>query len=215
MDCLWGFIDGTIRRTTRPLYHQRSIYTHFKKCHGIKFQSITVLEGFIACLQGPWPSKTHDAHMLCDSGLIEKLEANMPTNGNGVVYVMYGDLPYVQSIYLLGGSRKPPTGSNEALFNTQMSSVRITVELGFRDVVEKWKFLHFCCVMKIFEMPIAEFYTNAKLSLQYLKFSLRYAMGNMFGMFLSSYWELLPENVRWLISLSLIWLASMTGHSDT
>ena len=123
MDCIWGFIDGTIRRTARPLYHQRSIYTHFKKCHGIKFPSITFLEGFIACLQGPWPSKTHDAHMLCDSGLIEKLEANMPTNGNGVVYVMYGDLVYVQSIYLLGGFRKPRTGSNEALFNRQMSSV--------------------------------------------------------------------------------------------
>ena len=123
MDCVWGFIDGTIRRTARPLYHQRSIYTCFKNCHGIKFQSIAVPEGFIACLQGPWPSKTHDACMLCDSGLIEKLEANMPTNGNGVVYAMYGDLAYAQSIYLLSGFRKPPTGSNDALFNRQMSSV--------------------------------------------------------------------------------------------
>ena len=61
MDCVWGFIDGTIRRMARPLYHQRSIYTHFKKCHGVKFQSVTVPEGFIACLQGPWPAKTHDA----------------------------------------------------------------------------------------------------------------------------------------------------------
>ena len=61
MDCIWHFIDGTIRRMARPLYHQRSIFTHFKKCHGVKFQSITVPEGFIACLQGPWPSKTHDA----------------------------------------------------------------------------------------------------------------------------------------------------------
>ena len=85
MDCIWGYIDGTIRRMARPLFHQRSIYTHFKKCHGVKFQSETVLEGIIACLQGPWPLKTHDAHMLCDSGLIEKLEANMPTTGNGVV----------------------------------------------------------------------------------------------------------------------------------
>ena len=72
MDCIWGFIDGTSRRTARPLYHQQSIYSCFKKCHGVKFQSITVPEGFIACLQGPWPSKTHDAHMLHDLGLIEK-----------------------------------------------------------------------------------------------------------------------------------------------
>ena len=128
MDCIWVFIDGTIRRTARPLYHQRSIYTHFKKCHGVKFQSTTVLEGFIACLQGAWPSKTHEACMLHDSGLIEKLEANMPANGNGMVYAMYGDLAYVQSIYLLSGFQKPPTGSDEALFNRQMSSVQITAE---------------------------------------------------------------------------------------
>ena len=89
----------------RPLYHQRSIYTHFKKCHGVKFQSVTVPEGFIASLQGPWPSKIHDAQILCDSGLLEKLEANMPRDGNGVVYVMYGELAYTQSIYLIGGFR--------------------------------------------------------------------------------------------------------------
>ena len=47
----------------------------------------------------------------------------MPTNGNGMVYAMYGDLAYVQSIYLLSGFWKPPTGSNKALFNRQMSSV--------------------------------------------------------------------------------------------
>ena len=160
MDCVCGFIDGTIRRTARPLYHQWSIYTHFKKCHGVKFQSVTVPEGFIACLQGPWPSKTHDAHMLCDSGLIEKLEENMPANGNGMVYAMYGDLAYVQSIYLLSGFHKPPTGSDEALFNRQMSSIQITVEWGFRDMVDKWKFLDFHSAMKIFEMPVAEFYMN-------------------------------------------------------
>ena len=143
MDCIWGFIDGTIRRTARPLYHQQTIYTcfkkqtiytRFKKCHGEKFQSVTVLEGFIACLQGPWPSKTHDAHMLCDSGLIEKLEENMPTKGNGVVNAMYGDLAYTQSIYLLSGFRKPPTRSNKVLFNRAMSSIQITVEWGFGDV---------------------------------------------------------------------------------
>ena len=160
MDCIWGFIDDTIRRTARPLYHQWSIYTHFKKCHDVKFQSVTVLEGFIACLQRPWPSKTHNAHMLHDSGLIKKLEENMPTNGNGIVYAMYGDLAYAQSIYLLSGFCKPPTRSDEALFNRAMSSVQITVEWGFRDVVEKWKLLDFHSAMKIFEMPIAEFYMN-------------------------------------------------------
>ena len=43
--------------------------------------------------------------MLHGLGLLEKLEANMPGDGNGVVYVMYGDLAYAQSIYLLRGFR--------------------------------------------------------------------------------------------------------------
>ena len=61
MDCVWGFIDGTIRKTARPVYHQRSVYTRFKKCHGVKFQSVTVPDSYIAYLMGPWPAQTHDA----------------------------------------------------------------------------------------------------------------------------------------------------------
>ena len=42
-----------------------------------------------------------------------------------------------------------------------MSSVQITVEWRFGDVVEKWKFLDFRSAMKTFEMPVAELYTNS------------------------------------------------------
>ena len=160
MDCVWGFIDGTIRKTARPIYHQRSVYTRFKKCHGVKFQSVTVPDGFIAYLRGPWPAQTHDARMLRESQLMEELADIMPANGASEVYALYGDLAYAQSIYLLGGFRKPPVGSDEALFNRQMSSVRITVEWGSGDIVDKWKFLDFRSAMKIFEMPVGEFYTN-------------------------------------------------------
>ena len=61
---IWGFIDGTIRKTARPIYHQWTVYTRFKKCHGLKFQSILVPDGFIACLFGPVPAKTHDSRLL-------------------------------------------------------------------------------------------------------------------------------------------------------
>ena len=84
----------------------------------------------------------------------------MPANGAGTVYALYGDLAYAQSIYLLSGYRKPPAGSNEAMFNRQMSSVCITGEWGFGDIVNKWKFLDFCSAMKIFDMPVCKFYTN-------------------------------------------------------
>ena len=120
--------------------HQGSIYTRFKKFHGVKFQSVTVPEGFIAYLKGPWTAQTHDARMLRELELMEELEDIMSANGEGAVYAMYGDLAYAQSIYLIGGFRKPTAGSNEALFNRQMSSVCITVEWGSRDIIEKWKY---------------------------------------------------------------------------
>ena len=160
MDCVWGFIDGTIRKTARPVYHQRSVYTRFKKCHGVKFQSITVPDGFVAYLRGPWPAQTHNARMFCESHLMEEFEDIMPANAPTAVYALYGDLAYAQSIYLLGGFWKPPAGSHEAMFNRHMSSVQITVEWGFGDIINKWKFLDFRSVMKIFEMPVGEFYTN-------------------------------------------------------
>ena len=160
IDCVWGFIDGTIRKTARPIYHQRSVYTRFKKCHGVKFQSVTVPNGFIANLQGPWLAQTHDTRMLRESHLMEELEDIMAANGAAAVYALYGNLAYAQSIYLLGGFRKPPACSDEAMFNRHKGSVRITVEWGFGDIVNKWKFLDFRSAMKIFEMPAGEFYTN-------------------------------------------------------
>ena len=62
----------------------------------------------------------------------------------------------MRKVSILSGFQKPPTGSEEALFNRQSCSIRITVEWGFRDEVEKWKFLDFCSAMKIFEMPITQ-----------------------------------------------------------
>ena len=98
--------------------------------------------------------------MLCELQLMEELEDIMRANGEGTVYAMYRDLAYAQSIYQIGGFQKTTAGSDEALFNRQMSSVCITVEWGFRDIVEKWKFLDFQSAMKIFDMPVAEYYTN-------------------------------------------------------
>jgi hypothetical protein len=49
----WGFIDGTLRKTCRPSRFQRLVYSGHKRCHGIKFQSVTTPDGLIALLFGP------------------------------------------------------------------------------------------------------------------------------------------------------------------
>ena len=94
---IWGFINGTIRKTSRPVYHQRVVYTWFKKCHGLKFQSVLVPDGFIASLFSPVPAKTHDAKLLREIGLLDQLEEIMPHDGDSTIYTLYGDLAYVQS----------------------------------------------------------------------------------------------------------------------
>ena len=157
IDTLWGFIDGTIRKTACPTHNQRTVYTRFKKCHGIKFQSVLVPDGYIACLYGPVPAKTHDAKLLCLSNLMEQLCATMPDdNSNGPIYSLYGDLAYPQSLYLLGGYRNVVNGTAEAQFNRLMSSVQNTFEWGYCEITEQWKFFDFCQAMQIFQLPVAQ-----------------------------------------------------------
>ena len=42
---LWGFIDGTLRKTARPVYFQRHAYSGHKRCHGLKFQTVVTPDG--------------------------------------------------------------------------------------------------------------------------------------------------------------------------
>ena len=158
---IWGFIDGTIRKTCRPIYHQRLVYTRFKKCHRLKFQSVLIPDGFIACLYGPVPAKTHDARLLRESQLVEQLQAVMPEDGTNQIFAHYGDLAYAQNSYVLGGFRNVYPNSDEAAYNQLLSSVRITVEWGFAELVEQWKFLDFRSAMKIFQCPVAQYCINA------------------------------------------------------
>ena len=121
-----------------------------------------VPNGYIACLFGPVPAKTHDARLLHETNLIQQLHNVMPEdNSNGPIYSLYGDLAYPQSAYLLGGYRNTIVGTDEANFNRLMSSVCITVEWGYCEIVEKWKFLDFCQAMRIFQSPVGQYYVNA------------------------------------------------------
>ena len=100
-------------------------------------------DGFIACLYGLVPAKTHDARLLRESQLVEQLQTVMPEDGTNQIYALYGDLAYAQNAYVLGGFCNVATNSDEAAYNRLLSSVRITVEWGLAELVEHWKFLDF------------------------------------------------------------------------
>ena len=96
------------------------------------------------------------------NNLMEQLHNVMPDdNSNGPIYSLYDDLAYPQSSYLLGGFRNVINGMDEANFNRLTSSIRITVEWGYFEIIEQWKFLDFCQAMRIFLSPVVQYYINA------------------------------------------------------
>lgn len=154
---IWGFIDGTLRKTCRPTQFQRLVYSGHKRCHGIKFQSVVTPDGLIALLFGPIPGSRHDSFMLLESGLIPLLWQLMPAGGP--IFALYGDAAYGQSRYLFGGYRNAQPGSYGAKWNKKMSRVREVVEWMYKEVITNWAFLDFRAGMKIFQFPVAQYYT--------------------------------------------------------
>jgi nuclease HARBI1 len=161
VDFLWAFLDGTIRKTCRPVYFQEAIYQKYVRGHGLKYQVVKTPDGFIALLFGPWSSKTHDAKLFHLSGLLDKLRSLMPADGsNGRVYALYADSAYPQCAWIMHGFINPTCNSPEALFNTLMSKARIAVEWAFKNVTQLWQFVDFRREMKIFKTAIGQFYVN-------------------------------------------------------
>ena len=141
LDKLWVFVDGTLRKITRPSSYQKQAYSRHKRCHGLKFQTVVTPDGLMACLWGPMNGNRHDSHMLRESHLLDQLSAMMPVNG--ITYALYGYPAYPQSPLLFGGFWHAVQGSNEALWNRLMSKVREVVEWGFGLIVGNWKYLDF------------------------------------------------------------------------
>jgi hypothetical protein len=79
---VWGFIDGSLRRTCRPTYHQKQMYSGHKRTHGMKFQSVVTPDGLFACMFGAINGNRHDSFMLTESELLPTLRNLMPAENN-------------------------------------------------------------------------------------------------------------------------------------
>lgn len=162
MGNIWGFIDGTIRRVRRPIRFQRQVYTGYRRCHALKFQSVITPDGFIAHLAGPFMGRDHDSRILAESLLLEALQDLMPLDGSGgPIFALYSDLAYPFSNWLMKGFVNPPRGSLQARFNTLMSSCRVAVEWGFKNILQLWQFLDFHRSAMILKMPVGQYFANA------------------------------------------------------
>ena len=98
LSTLFGVINGTLRKTCRPSYFQKLLYSGHKRAQGIKFQSVVTPDGLFACFFGPINGNQHDSYMLARSEFIPKLQEFMPPAGGDTVYSLYADPAYPQSL---------------------------------------------------------------------------------------------------------------------
>ena len=170
LNCVWGFIDGTLKACCRPSQHQRAVYNGHKRYHGLKYQSISTPTGMIAHLYGPIEGRRHDSAMLALSGLMNQLN-QFSYDQNGNVLCVYGDPAYPLRRHLQAHFGGAHLTAQEKAYNTGMSRVRVSVEWVFGDVLNKFKFNDFKKNLKVGRSPIGKIYkisallTNAHTSL--------------------------------------------------
>ena len=80
-----------------------------------------------------------------------------------VIYSLYGDPAYPQSIYIFCGYKNPAGGSAPAHWNCQMSKVCEVVKWSFSNILAQWSFLDFRVAMKIFQSAVAKYYIVSAL----------------------------------------------------
>ena len=163
---IWSFIDGTIRPCAKPssrsfpgLNLQVDLYSGYKKIHGVKYQSLHTCDGLCAHMYGGMGARRHDTSLLRLSNVMSIL-FNMFLPGD-MIYRIMGDPAYARTWLTCTGFKGNNLTDNETTFNKMMSSVRIAVEWGFKDINCTWRWLNDKHRNKLGETPLRKHYMNA------------------------------------------------------
>ena len=159
---IFGFIDGTVRFMCRPGVHQKLWYNGHKRQHGLKLQSVILLNGIIIDLFGPIEGKYHDMTLLRESNIITKIERlNTTFNNRREEYInllIFGDPAYSVGTTILSPFSGVGLTSAMKNYNTYMSRHRIAVEWGFGKIVNDWSFLDYKRNLKLLLQPVGDYY---------------------------------------------------------
>ena len=125
--------------------------------------------------------------MLGESGLMRKLErvAHSPT---GEALCIYGDPAYPLRIHLQAPFRDANFTEEMKAYNKAMSSVRVSVEWLFGEIVKYFKFVDFKRALSIRLSPTGKIYIVCAL--------LQNAHACLYGNIVSDYFELQPPNLE-------------------
>ena len=140
-------LSEPVRPVCRPGKNQRAVYNGHKKIHALKFQSVAEPNGLVANLFGPVEGKCHDSAMLARSGLHEKLQQlDILANGNPVC--IYGDPAYPHRPQLQAPFKGAWLIPEQQKWNKAMSSVHVSVEWIFGDILNYFKYFDLKKVLK-------------------------------------------------------------------
>ena len=163
----WGFIDGTVHPISRPSTNQRALYNGHKRVHAIQCQSVATRDGLVSLLAGPYEGKRHDSGMLRESGLLPLLE-QYSVSPAGEIMCIYGDPAYPLRPQLQAPFKGANVTGDQQLWKSRMSSVRVSVEWLFGDIVNFFKFVDFKKNLKVQLSAVGKIYlvctllTNAR-----------------------------------------------------
>jgi hypothetical protein len=165
VDVVFGFLDGTIRPVCKPGDAQNEVYNGKDCVHALKYQIVSTPDGIIRHLDGPWPGRRHDQHMVTSA----PWSAGTPVLQNWLLahpktpyesqYVIYADAGYATA----PGIETPwPDGHfnlEHAAYNAAMCSSRIAVEWEFGHILFYWAAHHFKPQQKLLsEQGIGQIY---------------------------------------------------------
>ena len=168
------FIDGKIWNLCRPVRHQQILYSGYKHIHCVKFQSVVLASGLFINMYGPMAPQG-DSFVLGASGVIDFLHQLFRLH-NITPFAMYGDSAYALSEVLLKEYPYP------CEFNSIMSSVRETVEWGFKEIVSHFAWLDYNKNMKLLLQPVGKYWVVASLLVN----CWTYLYGNQISVFFDS-----------------------------
>jgi len=124
--------------------------------------------------------------MLADSGLLNDLQ-QYAFSATGQAMCLYGDPAYPLRVHLQAPFRNHLTPQMQA-YNTSMSSVRVSVEWLFGDIINYFKFMDFKKNLKLGLSAIGKMYIVCAI--------LRNALTCLYGNSTSNFFQLEPPSLH-------------------
>ena len=164
------------------------MYNGWKKCHGVKFQTIDLPNGMNAHVSGPYSCRRNDLYTLRISGINEKLR--MLQNDAILQYKVYGDSAYliINQSHIRARHSNNDNTPREIMENESMLSCRQSIEWNYNDLKQTWKFIDYSMNLKLLDMDVSAIIVSAMI--------LRNARVTLNGNITSSHFNYRPPSLQ-------------------